>query len=118
MFPSEIKDQTELHDEYHLSNSLSVQGKVKNWFENLLAANMSIFPQFMQLFLGRWVIMGNVFFIIEDYGNLKIWPEETVQYFSARVNNKYHSMLADIRPPPGVALLQYPDALNPEVSSK
>ena len=77
---------------------------------------MTNFHQFMQVSLGRWVIMGNVFLIIEEYGHLKRQPGKTVQYFSARGNKKYHSMLADIRPSPGVALLQYPNALNPEVA--
>jgi hypothetical protein len=51
--------------------SLSLQGKVKNWFKNLPAASISNFHQFMQVFLDRWVIMGNVFLILEEYDHLK-----------------------------------------------
>jgi hypothetical protein len=41
--------------------SLSLQGKVKNWFKNLPAASISNFHQFVKNFLDRWVIMRNVF---------------------------------------------------------
>jgi hypothetical protein len=51
--------------------SLSLRGKVKNWFGNLPAASIINFHQFMQVFLDRWVIMGNVFLILEEYDHLK-----------------------------------------------
>jgi hypothetical protein len=44
---------------------LSLQGKVKNWFKNLPAASISNFHQFVKIFLDRWVIMRNVFLILE-----------------------------------------------------
>jgi hypothetical protein len=96
--------------------SLSLQGKVKKWFKNLPAASISNFHQFMQVFLDRWVVMGNVFLILEEYDHLKRQPGETVQHFSARFNKVYHSMPVDIRPPPGLALLHYPDAFDPEMA--
>jgi hypothetical protein len=65
--------------------SLSLQGKVKNWFRNLPAANIRNFHQFMQVFLDRWVVMGNVFLILEEYDHLKRKPGETIQQFSAKV---------------------------------
>jgi hypothetical protein len=51
--------------------SLSLQGKVKNWFKNLPAASISNFHQFVKIFLDRWVIMRNVFLILEEYDHLK-----------------------------------------------
>jgi hypothetical protein len=96
--------------------SLSLQGKVKNWFKNLPAASISNFHQFTQVFLDRWVIMGNVFLILEEYDHLKRQSGETVQHFSARFNKVYHSMPADIRPPPGLAHLHFPDAFDPEMA--
>jgi hypothetical protein len=59
--------------------ALSLQGKVKNWFRNLPAASIRNFHQFMQVFLDRWVIMGNIFLILEEYDHLKRKPGETVQ---------------------------------------
>ena len=59
---------------------------------------------------------GNVFLIVEEYNHLKLQPRETVQHFSARFNKVYHSMLAVIRPPLGLALLHYPDAFDLEMA--
>jgi hypothetical protein len=61
--------------------ALSLQGKVKNWFRNLPAASIRNFHQFMQVFLDRWVVMGNVFLILEEYDHLKRKPGETIHSF-------------------------------------
>jgi hypothetical protein len=45
--------------------SLSLQGKFKTWFKNLPAASISNFHQFVKIFLDIWVIMRNVFLILE-----------------------------------------------------
>jgi hypothetical protein len=96
--------------------SLSLQGKVKNWFRNLPAADIRNFHQFMQVFLDRWVVMGNVFLILEEYDHLKRKSGETIHQFSARFNKVYHAIPAYIRPPPGLAHLHYPDAFDPEMT--
>ena len=96
--------------------SLSLQGKVKNWLKNLPDASISSFHQFVQVFLDRWVIMRNVFLILEEYDHLKRQPGETIQQFSARFNKVYHAMPADISPPPGSSHLHYPDAFDPEMT--
>jgi hypothetical protein len=70
----------------------------------------------MQVFLDRWVIMRNVFLILEEYDHLKRQPGEAVQHFSARFNKEYHEMPIDIRPPPGSSHLHYPDAFDPEMT--
>jgi hypothetical protein len=41
-----------------------------------------------------------------------------VQHFSARFNQVYNSMHVDIRPPPVLALLHYPDAFDSEMEFK
>jgi hypothetical protein len=96
--------------------ALSLGGKVKDWFKNLPAASIRNFHQFMQVFLDRWVIRGNVFLILEEYEHLKRKPGETIHQFSARFNKVYHAIPADIRPPPGSAHLHYPDAFDPEMT--
>ena len=93
--------------------ALSLQGKVKSWFKDLPATRIRNFHQFTQVFLDRWAVMGNVFLIIKEYNHLKRQPRETVQHFSARFNKVYYSMPAKIRPPPGLALWHYPDAIDP-----
>jgi hypothetical protein len=70
----------------------------------------------MQVFLDRWVVMGNVFLILEEYDHLKRNPGETIHQFSARFNKVYHAIPVDIRPPPGSAHLHFPDAFDPEMA--
>lgn len=41
---------------------------------------------------------------------------ETVQEFTARFNLVYNSILDDIKPPPVLALLHYPDAFDPNMA--
>jgi hypothetical protein len=95
--------------------SLSLQGKVKNWLKNLPDASISSFHQFVQVFLDRWVIMRNVFLILEEYDHLKRQPGEAVHQFSTGFNKIYHAMPADIRPPPGSSHLHFLDAFDPEM---
>jgi hypothetical protein len=45
--------------------AVSLQGKVKDWFKNLPAASIDNFHQFVKNFLDQWVIMRNVFLILE-----------------------------------------------------
>jgi hypothetical protein len=108
--------EVEDDDVYIRMFALSLGGKVKDWFKNLPAASIRNFQQFMQVFLDRWVIRGNVFLILEEYEHLKRKPGETVHQFSARFNQAYHAIPADIRPPPGSAHLHYPDAFDPEMT--
>jgi hypothetical protein len=96
--------------------ALSLGGKVKDWFKNLPAASIRNFNQFMQVFLDRWVVMRNVFLLLEEYDHLKRNPGETIHQFSARFNKVYHAIPTDIRPPPGSAHLHYPDAFDPEMT--
>jgi hypothetical protein len=108
--------EVEDDDVYIRMFALSLGGKVKDWFKNLPATSIRNFDQFMQVFLDRWVVRGNVFLILEEYEHLERKPGETVQQFSARFNQAYHAIPADIRPPPGSAHLHYPDAFDPEMS--
>ena len=93
--------------------SLSLQGKVRNWFKNLPAASISNFHQFLQVFLDRCVIMGNIFLILEEYEHLKRQPREIVHPFSSTFNKVYHAIPIDISPPPSSTHLHYPDAFDP-----
>jgi hypothetical protein len=108
--------EVEDDDVYIRMFALSLGGKVKYWFKNLPAASIRNFHQFMQVFLDRWAVRGNVFLILEEYEHLKRKPGETVHQFSARFNQAYHAIPADIRPPPGSAHLHYPEAFDPEMA--
>ena len=92
--------------------ALSLQGKIKIWFKEFLAASIINFHQFIQVFLDRWVIMGNEVLIIEEYESLKIKPGETLQNFSARFNKVYNAIPAKIKPSLGWDLLHYPSTFD------
>lgn len=53
--------------------------------------------------------------LIEEYNQLKRHPDETVQQFSDRFNQIYHSIPLNVRPPPDLALLHYPRAFDSEI---
>jgi hypothetical protein len=95
---------------------LSLQDKVKNWFKDLPATSISNFHQFVKMFLDRWVIMRNVFLILEEYDHLKRHPGEIVQWLSTRFNKVYHAIPVYIRPPPGSTHLHFLDAFNPKMA--
>jgi hypothetical protein len=57
----------------------------------------------------------SLFFILEGYDHLKRQLGETIQHFSSRFNQVYHSMPDDIKPPPSLALLHYLDAFDLEM---
>jgi hypothetical protein len=69
----------------------------------------------VKVFFDKWVIKRNIFLILEEYDPLKRQLGETMQHFSARFNQVYHSMLFDIKPPPSLALLHYSNAFDPEM---
>jgi len=95
--------------------ALSLQGKVKRWFKALPDGSITYLQQFIKVFLDRRRIGHNLFLIVEGYNQLKRLIGETVQQFSAKFNQVYYSMLVDIRPPPGSALLHYTGAFDPEM---
>jgi len=95
--------------------SLSLQGEVRTWFKALPEASISDLQQCSKLFLDRWMVKVNPLLLIEEYNHLERHPDESVQQFSDRFNQVYLSMPLNIRPPPDLALLQYPRAFDPEM---
>ena len=95
--------------------SLSLQGEVRNWFKALAEASISDLQQCSKLFLDRWMVKVNPLLLIEEYNHLERHPDESVQQFSDRFNQVYLSMPLNIRPPPDLALLQYPRTFDPEM---
>lgn len=58
----------------------------------------------------------NLLQILAEYNTLKINPRESVQEFTFRFNKTYNSITAEIKPPPGLALLHYPDCFDAELA--
>ena len=95
--------------------ALSLLSEARTWFKALPEASISNLQQCSKLFLDRWMIKVSFLMLIEEYNQLKRLPNEFVQQFSDRFNQVYHSMPLNIRPPPDLALLQYPRAFDPEM---
>jgi len=95
--------------------ALSLQSKAKTRFEALPEASISNLQWCSKLFLDRWMIKDSFLSLIQEYDELKRIPNESVQQFSDRFNQVYLSMPLNIRPPPDLALLQYPRAFDPEM---
>ena len=95
--------------------ALSLQSEVRTWFKAFPEASISDLQQCSRLFLDRWMIKVSFLSLIQDYDELKRLPNESVQQFSDRFNQFYLSIPLNIRPPPDLALLQYPRAFDPEM---
>ena len=63
--------EIEEDDVHIIMFALSLQGKIKSWFKDLPPTSIINIHQFTQVFLDRWVIMGNEVLIIEEYKHLK-----------------------------------------------
>jgi len=70
----------------------------------------------MDLFLAKWEEKKNPLQILAEYNALKRNTNEFVQDCTARFNLIYNSILDNIKPPPGLALLHYPDDFDPDMA--
>jgi len=95
--------------------SLYLLSEARTWFKAFPEASISNPQQCSKLFLDRWMIKVSFLSLIQDYDELKRLQNESVQQFSDRFNQVYHSIPLNIRPPPDLALLQYPRAFDPEM---
>jgi len=80
--------------------TLSLQGKVRTWFKTLPEASISNLEKFLKIFLDSWIIKVNLLMLIEEHNQLKRHPDETMQQFSDRFNQIYHSIPLNVRPSP------------------
>jgi hypothetical protein len=87
----------------------SFSGDVKKWFCSLPVGSVVDSRQLTNLFLERWEEKKNPLQILAEYNALKRNTNESVQDFTIRFNKIYNSIPDDIKPPPGLALLHYPD---------
>lgn len=94
----------------------SLTGDVRNWFRSL-AANSIVNPDALYLsFLNRWEKKKDPLHILTEYDNLKRGPQETVQDYCARFNNLYNAIPQNLRPPPDLALIKFPDGFEPDMA--
>jgi len=96
--------------------SQTVTGDVRTWFRSLPPNSIDSLDVFYQQFLNRWEKKNNPLQIISKYENLKRGPNETVQDYCTRFNNVYNAIPLDLRPPPGLALIKFPDEFDTDMA--
>jgi hypothetical protein len=94
----------------------SLTGDVKKWYKGLRAASVLDLTAFQRIFLDRWEVKKNPLQILSEYENIRRNQGETVQDYYTRFNNLYNAILADIKPPQGLALIKFPDGFNADMS--
>lgn len=54
--------------------------------------------------------------ILSEYESLKGGPQETVQDYCARFNNVYNAIPQNLRPPPDLALIEFPNGFDSDMA--
>ena len=91
-------------------------GEVKVWFRSLNANSIATSNQLIDAFIARWEVNKNPLKIHSEYNNLKREPNESVKDFTAQFNRLYHSIPNEMKTPPGLDLLHYPDGFDPDMA--
>jgi hypothetical protein len=94
----------------------SLTGDAKKWFKALPAASIPDLVAFQRSFLDRWEVKKNPLQILSEYENIKRNQGETVQDYCTRFNNLYNAIPTEIKPPPGLALIKFPDGFDADMS--
>jgi hypothetical protein len=94
----------------------SLTGEVKKWFKALPAASIADLVVLQRSFLDRWGVKKSPLQILSEYENIKRNQGESVQDYCTRFNNLYNAIPTDIKPPPGLALIKFPDGFDADMS--
>lgn len=62
--------------------------------------------------MNRWENKKDPLHILLEYEGLKRGIQETVQDYCTRFNNVYNAIPQNLRPPPDLALIKFPDAFD------
>jgi cyclopropane fatty-acyl-phospholipid synthase-like methyltransferase len=94
----------------------SLTGNIKKWFKALRPASIIDLVAFHRSFLDRWEVKKNPLQVLSEYENIKRNQGETVQDYCTRFNNLYNAIPADIKPPQVLALIEFPDGFDVDMS--
>lgn len=94
----------------------SLTREVRTWFRALGAKTIADPDALYQTFLNRWEKRKDPLHILSEYDNLKRGPQETVQDYYARFNNVYNAISQNLRPPPDLALIKFPDGFDSDMA--
>jgi len=91
---------------------------VRKWFRALPVGTINTLVVLHRQFLDRWEVKKNPLQIFSEYENIKRNVGESVQDNCVRFNTIYNDILADIKPPMGLALIKFPDGFDPNMAYK
>jgi len=94
----------------------SLTGEVRTLFRALGAHTIADPDTIYQVFLNRWEKKKDSLHILSKYDGLKRGPQEAVQDYCARFNNVYTAIPQNIRPPPDLALIKFPNRFDPDMA--
>jgi len=86
------------------------------WFRALPTGTINTLLVLHRQFLDRWEVKKNPLQILSEYENIKRNVGETIQDYCVRFNTVYNVILADIKPPMGLALIKFPDSFDPNMA--
>lgn len=93
----------------------SLTGDVRTWFRSLPANSINDSEALYQTFLNIWEKKKDPLHILAEYENLKRGPQESVQDYCTRFNNIYNAIPQNLRPPPDLALIKFPDGFDSDM---
>ena len=96
----------------------SFRGEVRKWFRALPAGSVRTLQELHTQFLDRWEVKKKPLQILSEYENIKRNVGETVQDYCLRFNVVYNAILANMKPPVGLALLKFPDGFDADIASQ
>jgi len=90
----------------------SLTEDVRIWFRALHANSINDLQALYQTFLNRWENNKYPLHTLSEYENLRRGTQETVQEYCTIFNNVYNAIPQNLRPPPDLALIKFPDAFD------
>ena len=94
----------------------SLTSDVRTLFRALPVNTIADPDALYQTFSNRWEKKKDPLHILSEYESLTRGPQETIQDYCARFNNVYNAILQNLRPPPDLALIKFPDGFDSDMA--
>ena len=94
----------------------SLTGEVRPWFRALPANSIADPVALYQTLINRWEKKKDPLHILSEYDTIKIGSQEVVLHYCARFNNVYNAIPQNLRPPPDLALIKFPDGFHSDMA--
>jgi len=88
---------------------------VRVWFRALPVNSIADPEALYQTFLNRWEKKKDPLHILSEYDTIRRGPQEAVLDYCARFNSVYNAIPQNLRPPPDLALIKFPDGFDSDM---